>query len=158
MIRHTQLVLADPDRGDGHSAAGESGDCLRACVASMLDIVDPATVPNFADVPPGNWHWYVGLRNWARSLGLDVVSARPRWPIPFEGEHLPVVIASGKSPRGDWQHAVLVDAETGELVHDPHPSGAGLGGPIEDVLAIVDLYDPAPDEQVAAWLREEQSS
>lgn len=159
MIRHTQLVLADPERSDGHSAAGEAGDCLRTCVASMLDVIDPTSVPNFAGIgSDDDWGWYIALREWARGLGADFSGVRVQWPIPYEGDNHPsAVIATGKSPRGEWLHSVLVDAETGELVHDPHPSGDGLAGPIEGVLAFTDPYDPPPAEQVAEWIREEKA-
>lgn len=36
------------------------------------------------------------------------------------------VIATGPSPRGDFLHCVIADASTGEILHDPHPSRAGL--------------------------------
>lgn len=159
MIRHTQLVLADSARGTGHDANGEAGDCLRACVASMLDVRDMTSIPNFAAVGDDHdWGWWIALRTWARKHQGDFASARVQWPIAYIGEHHRTVIATGPSPRGDWPHCVLVNTETGELVHDPHPSHAGLAGPISDVFAYVDPYEPGPAEQVAGWLREEQSS
>lgn len=42
-----------------------------------------------------------------------------------DGMHRPV-IASGPSPRGGFLHCVIADSTTGEVVHDPHPSRAGL--------------------------------
>lgn len=49
MIPVTQTIFADPLRGDGHNADGEPGDCLRACVASILELPLSA-VPNFVRV------------------------------------------------------------------------------------------------------------
>lgn len=34
-------------------------------------------------------------------------------------------IASGPSPRGDWLHCVIAYGD-GRLLHDPHPSNAGV--------------------------------
>lgn len=34
-------------------------------------------------------------------------------------------IANGKSPRGDYDHSVVVDLNRG-IVHDPHPSRNGI--------------------------------
>jgi hypothetical protein len=45
-------------------------------------------------------------------------------PIAPPGYH----IATGKSPRSDQVHAVV--ALDGRIVHDPHPSRAGLDGAI----------------------------
>ena len=35
-------------------------------------------------------------------------------------------ILTGRSPRGDWHHSVVVDLTTGKMVHDPHPSRDGV--------------------------------
>jgi len=150
MIRHTQLILADPERNDGHDRDGNAGDCLRAAVASILDIVDPTSVPNFADAG-GDYRWWRMLREWARSLGLDVVSVAPEFPVRYEGNHIAYAIGSGPSPRGPWPHSVVVDIETGEIVWDPHPSRAGLNGPISSIDCIVSPYAPEPDEQIMQW-------
>lgn len=36
------------------------------------------------------------------------------------------LIITGQSPRGNFNHSVVGDARTGALIHDPHPSRAGL--------------------------------
>ena len=106
MIRHTQLILADPDRGDGHDRNGEAGDCLRAVVASILDVVDITTVPNFANAG-NNYRWWVALREWARSLGFDFTSVVPEFPVPFDPETIDLDIPSYemRGPRMwvDWR-------------------------------------------------------
>lgn len=143
MRRHRQRIVADPARGDGIP-----GDCLRACVASLLD--EPyRAVPHFALYPA--WWWDL-LRAWARSRGGDVACLRvvggsvrqflahpdddPAW----DG----LLIGCGASPRGPYRHVVLVDVDL-DLVYDPHPSGAGLLE-VDEVYAFVAPYDPPPPE------------
>lgn len=47
------------------------------------------------------------------------------------------VILTAPSPRGAWNHSVLVDAQTGELEHDPFPGGEGvLPGPGDRVALV----------------------
>lgn len=150
MIRHTQLILACPERNDGHDKDGNAGDCLRASIASILDIEDPTTIPNFSDAG-GNYAWWKVLRDWARERGGDFVTVAPNFPVPYEGDHLPYAIGSGPSPRGPWPHSVVIDVETGDVVWDPHPSRAGLAGPVEIVDCFVAPYEPDPDAQIAGW-------
>lgn len=123
MIRHSQQVISDPERGDGHDSNGRPGDCWKACIASLLDL-PMESVPHFAEL--GDTWWEATqefietqkagheLRWWEDILAVNVGSE--------------FLIASGPSPRGDFQHAVIVD-RAGQLVHDPHPSRAGLAGP-----------------------------
>lgn len=101
--------------GDG---SGRLGDCLRACVASQLD-VDRAEVPHFVE----STYWLKALGEWLYPRGLSVRWVDPpRFPVRF-GQ--PEVIGLGMSIRG-VMHAVVLDAATGALVHDPHPSRDGL--------------------------------
>lgn len=54
-------------------------------------------------------------------------------------------IACGKSPRGNWQHAVVGVIKAGfvfEMIHDPHPDGTGLDGNPEYLEFFVAL-DPS---------------
>lgn len=47
------------------------------------------------------------------------------------------LILTAPSPRGEWNHSVLVDAQTGELEHDPFPGGGGvLAGPGDRVALV----------------------
>jgi hypothetical protein len=83
------------------------GDCLRACVATVLDL-SLWEVPDFALFGP-NWMWAL------------VMFAECDFDGPFD--HTGVWIANGPSPRG-VRHSVVYD-DTG-MVHDPHPTRAGL--------------------------------
>lgn len=138
-----QRILADPTRGDGHDADGNPGDCLRACVASLLG--EPYDhVPHFAQ----HRSWWDYMRRWARGRGGDFACVPPRghsirWAL-INPEPGTLYLGGGPSPRGPFRHVVLVDVDLA-LVHDPHPSGAGLLD-VDEVFVYVSPYDPAPTQ------------
>jgi len=104
------------DGGDG----SEPGNCMSACLASLLDL-PVSEVPNFAALGPlGYWD---GMQRWLAGRGLylfELKSAPCHTPGAPEDLNY---IASGKSSRG-LLHAVVM--REGQIAHDPHPSGAGL--------------------------------
>lgn len=123
------------------------GDCWRTAIACLLDRDDPTTVPHFiaAPLPEGEtedtstawWDATVAYVEAHTPDGITLVLLEPMFPVYLDPENAPRhVIATGPSPRGDWLHCVIVDAVTGELVHDPHPLRAGLAGPPVDVAAL----------------------
>ena len=93
------------------------GDCLRAATASLLG-VPLESVPHFvADNPGEGSDWYFAWEDWLREQGwLLVLFPGDR---SFECNYL----AAGKTERGTHHIVVMND---GEMVHDPHPSRAGL--------------------------------
>lgn len=121
----TQTVLASDDEN------AEKGNCFAACVASLLRL--PITeVPNFVNDPDG---WPENLHGWLRERGMGYL-----WLIVKDEhgnaarlEELPLQLRSmgaiglhliyGTSPRGHLHSCV---GDGGVLVHDPHPSRAGL--------------------------------
>lgn len=107
-----------------------AGDCWRACIASILDL--PAEqVPHFVQEHGGFFHTETVRWLAARGLkGAFTYDVRP------EHGH---VVAMGRSPRGDWSHAVvaLVTAPgEWDMVHDPHPSRDFLRGRVEEFFVI----------------------
>ena len=106
---------------------GVMGDCMRACVASIIG-VDPLVLP-----PPLPTESLVleldrALRVWGRALV---------W-LAWDGSYIPdgvLHLMGGPGPRGVG-HCVV--AAGGELVHDPHPSRAGLSGPPDTIGLIVE--------------------
>lgn len=93
----------------------KEGNCFASCVASIFE-VPLDEVPNFCTTKD----WYERLGAWANERGL--------YPImfPYSDEWVPpgYAILSGKSPRGDFLHAVV--SFKGEVIHDPHPSKQGI--------------------------------
>jgi len=128
MIPVDQTVFAVP-----------GGNCFSACVASLLEL-PLKVVPYFmGDKPPGEpEEWFAGFLAWLRPLGY--------WAIPLsvgngwrpEG----LCILSGKSPRGSFLHSVVARGTDLDVVHDPHPSRAGVLTK-DDVVILVPL-DPRP--------------
>ncbi len=124
------------------------GDCFRCCVASLLDL--PASeVPHFCDWPSPSINWVPRLAAWLAPRGLLYL---PLDGIPdcwLAGDRRPLVIAGGKSPRGEWGHNVVGELSRAgyRLVHDPHPSRAGLVGEPEDYGLFLRLWEaPARSE------------
>lgn len=109
-----QEFLSDPEKGT-------VGDCWRACIANALSM-PIADVPHF--VRDHDTDYVEATQEWLEHKGeLPLVFCPPTFPIV--DIHLRFAILLGRSPR-NVQHAVLVDATTGEIIHDPHPSRAGL--------------------------------
>lgn len=103
------------------------GNCLAACVASILEWPLWA-VPAFEDARRG-LHMNHLLADWLELIGRELDWRDGHQFVPGE-----FYIASGKSPR-DVYHAVVY--RDGVLVHDPHPSGAGIVS-VERIYRIVE--------------------
>jgi hypothetical protein len=96
-----------------------NGDCWRACLASILCVdIETFSDPNDFD----NWSDYViKVLEQLYSLGYDLITYEIK---DYPGYDRPV-IAIGKSPRGDWYHAVVWKDGHG-IIHDPHESNKGV--------------------------------
>ena len=111
---------------------GREGNCFAACVATILRL-PLEDVPNFC----AHEDWFARFDAWLRERGL--------WPLKFDAsaELIDNVardalgIVSGEAERG-LMHATVWRG--GAMVHDPHPSRAGLLE-VVDVIYIVPL-DP----------------
>lgn len=145
MIAQTQTLLAE--REDGHTAAGLPGNCLQAAVASLLEL-DVDEVPHFAVYVD----WFAAMRRWARERDGDFTyfefpvleQYTESWAsvVAWGREHQAHVLLSGPSPRGPFWHVVVGNVDL-EVVHDPHPSRAGLVE-VRDAIVYVSPYDPPP--------------
>lgn len=146
MNQQTQQILAIP-----------GGDCLRACIASILE-APIEDVPNFAaeddwvlkdgewsinglanDDPPG---WWTALGTWLATRGL----------FAFQGAHPPTekwgitglpdgayCIATIHSPRSEGTyHCVVANPKTGDVVWDPWPGA--------------EWTEPLNNNQVVDWI------
>lgn len=157
-----QTIMAAPTNG---RTAGQMwaenpdwmpGNCLQAAVASLLDLPLDA-VPHFVACRDPGESWWRDLRRFMRGRGDDIFYVPVDDPGAAEwlaqlrermrtGGVAPYVLASGKSPRGDFQHAVVWNLLDGRLAHDPHPSGDGLVS-VEEYKIICAPYEPDPDQQ-----------
>lgn len=117
---------------------GTFGDCFRCCIASLLDL-DALQVPHFLETGMLN---QAQLNTFLGDLGLAYIevgwndTSYKQW-LGFQAEQAdtPIfTVITGKSPRGRFNHSVV--ARNGKTVHDPHPSMAGLDGPLVDVDGI----------------------
>jgi hypothetical protein len=138
---------------DGHDVV--PGDCWRTALACLLE-VPRDDVPHFIHLYEGGTgapgedveNHPDGPRWWRESVAW-VERQRPGWTIqawapgdwPFYADDAvdapDRVLLTGRSPRGDWSHVVLVDAKTGALSWDPFPGGQGVLAPHVDRVALV---------------------
>lgn len=133
-------------------------DCLRACIASLFELTYDQ-VPDFPATPDALEGMSVGmaqdveLAEWLAKRGLGFIRLpEPKKAIErgAQSARLPwgLCIGVGGSPRGDWLHCVVMDARENErepeVIHDPHPSRAGLNPlrGIEEYIVLV-VLDPA---------------
>lgn len=134
-----------------------AGNCNAACLASIFE-VGIGDVPNFcADVPRGQ-DWQAVQNEWLRTrFGCCALT------LLMDGDgHIPYVnaladgtlcILSGKSPRGDFNHAVvgkyrLQNARHWiDMLHDPHPSRDGVT--VARSFDLFVLVDPAAAKEKA---------
>ena len=98
---------------------GEIGDCVRASTCSILEI-GPDDVPHFVKEHGGNWQF--AWEEWLYERGLVVLAIDPRdRPKCFYLACGPTIRTNGFRPSA---HMVVMNGR--EIVHDPHPSRAGL--------------------------------
>lgn len=97
------------------------GNCLQATIAGVLGW-PLAAVPHFALL--GEDHWWDCAQAWLDSQGYWI-DYQPTSYAKEGGELLPRCWLSGRSPRG-FSHAVIGDTTTLQVLHDPHPTRAGL--------------------------------
>ena len=101
-----------------------NGNCLAAALASILEI-DIDDVPEFEDMGD---NWGGELADWLDSIGFYIMEWQEVIPdIPG------YFLVCGESPRGVLHEVVYFD---GKMVHDPHPSNAGITT-VKDVFVLV---------------------
>lgn len=106
---------------------GTHGDCARACIATLLQI-RPDSFPH-PIASDGNWNGafmkHLRKMQWSYRT-VDFTTAEIIYDTSWMDYVLPqIVMAVGISPRG-VRHAVIYNRDTMQIVHDPHPSRAGL--------------------------------
>jgi hypothetical protein len=116
-----QTILSDPENNI-------YGNCLRACLASILE-VEIDSIPAFEKKYGLESHeWYTDFQNYLDSQNLKDKGCKYE---PTEEQLINYTgidgyyIVGGKSPRPIKNgHAVIY--YKGNMVHDPHPSNDGL--------------------------------
>ena len=106
MIPIKQKNIHNPEKGI-------IGDCLRACICSLLEINDN-DVYNFAE----DENYPMKLIKFLKDRGC-----RMRYSKIEPKDIVKYYMAWGVSPRG-LNHSVIYS--DGKLVHDPHPYGGGV--------------------------------
>lgn len=130
MTPHIQLFRHDP-------ANGVMGDCYRTCVACLLDL-QPEDVPHVVQSMDDGEACTARMNEWLAGRGLKFIPMG--WPSDQMAMEDALLVASafspgtaflfsGTSPRGT-DHVTI--ARDGEIVHDPHPDGGNLVGPMGD--------------------------
>lgn len=102
---------------------GSRGNCLSACVASLLEI-PIEWVPNFTSEPhepPGLQP--IRLNQWLNQIGIEAIYCMTDIMSPEHSDPDGYYIMTGFSPRGR-PHVVIGSGK--EIAHDPHPDRSGL--------------------------------
>ena len=105
------------------------GDCLRACIASVLEL-RREDVPDFAQ--DFGHRWFRELVRWAEQRNLHAFCVSTESLITNVHPNNLFWIAFGECVRG-YRHTVVCQSNV--VVWDPHPSRAGLLE-LEDALII----------------------
>ncbi len=122
-----------------HDPPASVGDCWRVCIASILGM-EPENVPHFAEME-GN----VAARTatWLEALGYGLVQITAPQHVLAWVSNAVVYIASGPSLGRGVPHCVLSDGV--DLIHDPHPSRAGLA----EIKTVWLITEAAPQRREA---------
>jgi hypothetical protein len=115
-----------------YEGPGTCGNCLSACVSSLLHI-PIEEVPNFVE---DYKDWQEGLNEFLKPFNMVYVEV----PVPAVGTQiLGYHLICGLTVRSDTvTHSVV--AKDHEYIHDPHPSDAGLK--TTDTYGIFCVRDP----------------
>jgi len=114
-----------------------SGNCFAACVASILELpLDE--VPNFM---LNHETWFEDAYRWLAARGYSLLYVKRDAVAAGQVDVRPLIdaghyfILGGLSPRSEHLHCVI--EHRNKIVHDPHPSRAGLVSVWEDFMVIL---------------------
>lgn len=104
------------------------GNCFQACIASILEMPLEA-VPHLAgNAEKNGTNWREDTNMFLKQFGLHLISVPPEHLSPRRKDGGPMLLGyylmAGQTTRGFGLHAVI--GKDGEMVHDPHPSRAGI--------------------------------
>lgn len=140
------------------------GNCLMACVASVLEVPLELLPDLWEREKAGDDDWWMILRTALAEHGWEAIYLHPEYVSATNESRTSAdlapqgyALAGGPSPREstvneDGENAGhVVVAEDGQIVHDPHPSRDGLGGPVRDwIVLIPPRRTPDPDTREGA--------
>lgn len=110
-----------------------NGNCLNACVASILEM-PIAGVPGFVDGNPDDW--FEKFAAWMVERGFAAAHIPNTPPVALRGFH--VGVCDYHFAEGHWVgHAIV--ALDGKAVHCPSKGRGGLTSPVRYWLALVPL-------------------
>lgn len=127
-------------------AKGERGDCLAACLASLLEL-DLGSVPHFAGMGE-RWHLeltaWLGARGWLLGSAWHTISEDDRTRLDGYSQGYWLAGVTSLRTRSDGSNiSHLVVMLDGEIAWDPHPArGAGHLG-FDGTGWLLRPYDPA---------------
>lgn len=108
--------------------AGTHGDCTRACVRMLLSLEAPDLELDLPHPISDATSWNMDFFDTLEEHGFDL-RYQPVYP-GKDYSFLPRILAAGgPTPRTELtgaSHMVVYDRIAAEVVHDPHPSRAGL--------------------------------
>lgn len=111
----------------------EPDNCYQTCLACLLELpID--NIPKCAVATTWNWPKLV---TWLAYLDLGIIETPYNRALFTPGNLL--AIGSGRSPRGNILHAVIVKIDDSDIVfvHDPHPDNTFIKG---DLITISILF------------------
>ena len=146
---HTQHLARQHQKWN-HLEDGHAGDCWRTVIACLLEIPRDH-VPHFAELYPDesslDW-WYKAVEFVEKQIPGWTLKCLSEFEFPiykFPEDAPKKVILSGRSPRGDWHHVILVDAVTGEKVWDPAKTKGNLLSR-DEVYALTEIEKETIDD------------
>jgi hypothetical protein len=109
----------------------QHGDCWAACISSITGIpLEDIPDPNAEENKEWSIYW-VNMWKFLQERGFNLYcESIPRF------KDTQVCIACGKSPRGDFNHAVVWN---NGIIHDPHPDNKGIHS--IDHFEIIEIMD-----------------
>lgn len=108
----------------------KNGNCTQAAVASLIGL-DLNDVPDFANTTESSIDFWSEFYAFFEGIGMHAIM------IPNNMEPDCNYLASGISPRGISHMVVMND---GNVVHDPHPSRAGIASVEAAWIIVPDNY------------------
>lgn len=139
LVFHKQLFRHEPHKG-------QWGDCTRTCIACLLGLA-PEDVPHEHREMSGAeqralYDDFIARKGVGRiwiAFQASSVAEAVDWATQWSnGLHF---LLSGESPRGT-NHVVI--GHGGQIVHDPHPDGGDIIGPMDNGFYYVEwLVKPA---------------